>query len=145
MKEEKLKEEIEMQDNYKRFSEFWEKVRNIQDEDGDNILEWDKTNIANFCFTEGYQQGRTEATQDFLKMIDDKELLEKLAELEHNQWAVWTLYFLNHLTCKDLIEKWKFQMVTKYSDLSEKDKEKDRVWARKIIEELKQKIKEKEK
>ena len=64
----KTSEEI-MNENYKRFSEFWEKARNIVDEDGDKILEWDKSNIANFCFIEGYKK----AIEKVEKKIEELE------------------------------------------------------------------------
>lgn len=64
-----------------------------------------------------------------------KNLLEELAELEHEQWIEWskaiapeinTAYFMPHL------ERWKKCWVP-YSKLSESDKEHDRKWARKIL------------
>lgn len=67
--------------------------------------------------------------------------LEKLAELEHEQWSHWTEYMLNNLT-KENIERWKGQIKTSYSKLSEKEKESDREWARRalrIFEESKKK------
>lgn len=60
-------------------------------------------------------------------------MLEKLAELEHIQWSHWTKYMLENLTPEN-IERWKKQIETPYSDLSEKEKESDREWARKVIE-----------
>jgi hypothetical protein len=55
--------------------------------------------------------------------------IEKLAELEHIQWAHWTKYMLNNLT-PDNIERWKRQIKTPYNDLSEKEKDSDREWAK---------------
>lgn len=59
--------------------------------------------------------------------------LEQLAALEHEQWAHWTQYMLNNLTSEN-IERWKRQIETPYSELSEKEKESDRKWARLVIE-----------
>jgi len=59
--------------------------------------------------------------------------LEQLAELEHEQWAHWTKYMLDNLAPEN-IERWKRQIDTPYSELSEKEKESDRNWARKVIE-----------
>ena len=71
----------------------------------------------------------------------EKELIEELADLEHKQWAHWTSYFIkqlektenNPLRRKALINCWKSEIKTPYNSLSEKEKESDRVWARKTI------------
>lgn len=59
-------------------------------------------------------------------------LLERLANLEHEQWAHWTKYMLDNLSA-DNIKRWQSQIETPYSQLSKKEKEKDREWARKIL------------
>jgi hypothetical protein len=61
-----------------------------------------------------------------------QEIIEKLAELEHQQFSSWTKYFLENLT-EENIERWKRQINTPYSELTEKEKESDRFWARKIL------------
>lgn len=61
-------------------------------------------------------------------MIHD--ILEKLAELEHQQWAHWTRYMLDNLT-EENIARWRKQIEVPYSMLSEKEKESDRKWAKK--------------
>jgi len=65
-----------------------------------------------------------------------EDLIEKLADLEHQQWAHWTDYFVRNSNSEN-IQRWKLQSKTPYSNLSEKDKEKDRIWARKILELIK--------
>lgn len=64
-----------------------------------------------------------------------KGLLEELAELEHNQWISWTKALVKKHD-KDLLlditSKWKRNWKP-YKDLTEKEKGKDRVWARKVI------------
>lgn len=60
-------------------------------------------------------------------------IYEKLAELEHEQWAHWTKYMLDNLTPEN-ITRWKKQIETPYAELTEKEKESDRVWAKKVIE-----------
>jgi hypothetical protein len=57
---------------------------------------------------------------------------EKLAELEHIQWAHWTEYMLNNLTPLN-IARWKKQIKTPYTQLSEKEKNSDREWADRVI------------
>jgi ADP-ribose pyrophosphatase len=59
-------------------------------------------------------------------------LLERLAELEHKQWAAWTEYFLSHQTPEN-IERWKRQVATSYGNLNESEKDADRAWANKIL------------
>lgn len=59
-------------------------------------------------------------------------VLEKLADLEHEQWAHWTRYMLDNLTDEN-INRWRLQIETPYSELTEKEKESDRSWARKAI------------
>ena len=62
-----------------------------------------------------------------------QEMLEQLASLEHDQWTHWTKHMLDNLTPEN-IERWRRQIETPYHKLSEKEKAKDRVWARKILE-----------
>ena len=57
---------------------------------------------------------------------------EKLAELEHVQWSHWTKYMLDNFT-PDNIERWRRQIDTPYSELTEKEKDSDREWADKVL------------
>lgn len=59
-------------------------------------------------------------------------ILEELSELEHIQWTKWTKHMLENLTPEN-VKKWKRQIKTPYAQLSEKEKESDREWARKIL------------
>ena len=63
-----------------------------------------------------------------------KDLIEKLAELEHDQWVSWSkhiakTWFLD----TDTKERWEASWVP-YNQLSEEMKAKDRVWAVKSLE-----------
>jgi len=60
------------------------------------------------------------------------KLIEKLAELEHEQWAHWTKYMLDNLSDENIV-RWKQQIETPYEELSEKEKESDRKWACKVL------------
>ena len=60
------------------------------------------------------------------------DLREKLAALEHGQWAHWTRYMLDNLTSED-IARWRRQPETSYTELSDKEKESDRQWANKVL------------
>jgi arsenate reductase-like glutaredoxin family protein len=64
-----------------------------------------------------------------------KAKLEQLAALEHEQWAHWTRYMLDNLT-EENIARWRRQIDTPYEELSEKEKESDRKWARKVLDVL---------
>ena len=70
------------------------------------------------------------------------EKREQLAELEHEQWCHWTRYFLDSLlnekSFKENIVRWAKQAITKYKDLTEEEKDKDRIWADKIINIIKE-------
>lgn len=59
---------------------------------------------------------------------------ERLAALEHEQWAHWTTYFFDNLS-EENIGRWRNQTYTPYSKLSEEEKESDREWADKVIAE----------
>jgi hypothetical protein len=68
------------------------------------------------------------------------KMLEKSAALEHEQWAHWTGYMLKvlldahpELGKDENVIQWSRQIITDYKDLSEKEKESDREWARKSI------------
>ena len=66
---------------------------------------------------------------------------EKLAELEHEQWAHWTEYMLANMN-EENINKWRRQAGTPYDQLSEKEKDSDRNWADKalrLLDELRKK------
>ncbi len=63
------------------------------------------------------------------------ELIERLANIEHNRWAHWQKYL--HSCCiknedgsltipKDKVDRWENQIKTKYCALSEKEKDSDR-------------------
>lgn len=68
---------------------------------------------------------------------DKNNLLERLAELEHEQWAGWTKWMLKRLTPTN-INRWKRQIKTPYLELPEKEKESDRIEARKVIKIIKE-------
>ena len=65
-------------------------------------------------------------------MKENKKLLDLLANLEHEQWSHWTDYFYKNDTSKNR-DRWNKQMKTSYYNLSEKEKEEDRKWARKVL------------
>lgn len=66
-----------------------------------------------------------------------RELIEKLAALEHEQWITWaaTLMEKEPDISAARKERWRGLMVP-YAQLSESSKEQDRKWARKIVKEV---------
>jgi len=71
-------------------------------------------------------------------VVSEEELLERLADLEHNQWWEWSrdLSRKENLS-KERLDRWD-KLWTFYKFLPEKAKEQDRVYARKIIALLKE-------
>lgn len=68
-------------------------------------------------------------------MEDEKKdvLRERLAALEHTQWAHWTTYMLDNITPEN-IERWREQCKTEYADLTEDEKRSDRNWADQVLD-----------
>jgi hypothetical protein len=60
-------------------------------------------------------------------------LRERLAALEHQQWAHWTRYSLDHLTPEN-VELWRRKIDTPYENLCESDKDSDQEWADRVLE-----------
>lgn len=77
--------------------------------------------------------------------IYDKEsyrevALETLADKEHEQWRSWINYCIENYDLPDsLVQKWKAND-RPYNELPEEEKEKDRKWARKVLESDKIKV-----
>jgi hypothetical protein len=68
--------------------------------------------------------------------MTDKSLLEKLAALEHEQWAHWTEYMVKSVPVEfsnEDIKRWRRQIETPYEELSEYEKDSDRRWASKVL------------
>jgi hypothetical protein len=74
------------------------------------------------------------------------ELLELLADLEHDRWSRWQQYL--HSQCiknkdgsltipKEKVDRWERQIATDYSELTEDEKESDRKEARKALKLIK--------
>ena len=68
-------------------------------------------------------------------MVGD-DVIELLADVEHERWAGWMRYSLDKMTTEN-IARWRGQMKTPYAELPEHSKESDRVEARKTVQALK--------
>lgn len=66
--------------------------------------------------------------------LKNKEIIEKLAEIEHNQWVEWSqeLFKSEKRLSFARIERWKL-LWKPYSELTEEQKEQDRIYARKVL------------
>ena len=59
-------------------------------------------------------------------------LIEVLAAIEHEQWSLWAQHMLANATPANR-RRWRRQLATPYAELTEAEKEKDRVFARKVL------------
>jgi hypothetical protein len=64
----------------------------------------------------------------------DERLLERLAELEHEQWVAWSRAVAGEVA-PERRKRWEAMWVP-YNQLPESVKEEDRVWARKVLSAL---------
>ena len=62
---------------------------------------------------------------------NNADLLEKLSELEHDQWMEWSKSVSDEVS-EERKERWK-KLWIPYDELSEEMKEQDRIYARKIL------------
>ena len=70
--------------------------------------------------------------------MDEDKLIEKLAELEHTKWMEWARHILSEETITtQRVQRWVRNFVP-YDELSEGEKEKDRVLARRVLRSLKE-------
>lgn len=63
-----------------------------------------------------------------------KSTREKLAEIEHEQWVDWSKTIAhNENISSERLKRW-MKLWVPYSELTEEQKDQDRVWADKVIE-----------
>ena len=68
-----------------------------------------------------------------VKELMDEEIIESLAELEHQQWMKWADAIMQTEKISDVrFARWASCMIP-YAELSEEMKEHDRVWARQAL------------
>lgn len=77
--------------------------------------------------------------------MPDNKLVEVIADFMHEQWSHWMKYQFSQMKWRsdDLFSMdinqfhhWKRQMEIPYAELSEKEKDSDREWAIKLLEEF---------
>ena len=98
----------------------------------------DKGLVEKWCYLSDLiaQADKAERLQ---KAVDNSR--EKLAAFMHDIWGNWFAHQLNNSTVENL-QRWGIQSSTAYSSLTETDKDKDRKFADKIIEIIKDEIKQ---
>ncbi len=64
--------------------------------------------------------------------MSDSEL-ERLAALMHDIWSGWARWMIDNWS-DERCARWERQIATRYDDLSENEKESDRIEARKVLE-----------
>ena len=97
-----------------------------------------------------FLRGQLEGIQSERARIKEKikRLREPLADLEHQQWVHLIDFLMEYNNSEgnimDKLNSYEERgLLTEYTYLTEKDKEKDRVWADKVIKELLKVLKEK--
>lgn len=73
-------------------------------------------------------------TYSMLSQQKEEPLIERVARLEHEQWIEWSQAVADEVS-PERKERWEKYWVD-YDELSEEVKELDRVYARKVIEEV---------
>lgn len=66
--------------------------------------------------------------------ISERELLEKLSSLEHDQWIELIKYLINMGQLQSPYKEHCEKLFISYNQLTEKQKESDRIFARKVLE-----------
>ncbi|MCA9330429.1 hypothetical protein KC957_00115 [Candidatus Saccharibacteria bacterium] len=76
---------------------------------------------------------------------DKSEIRERLAAQQHEIWAHWMQYLFSvctenddgtYIIPADKVKRWKYQLDTQYTDLTEDEKQSDREQADKVLEVL---------
>lgn len=81
-----------------------------------------------------FKGGKCDIDLDFDTLLPKAwtDPLEKLAALEHEQWSSWTRHLLENQSEENLA-RWRRQVETPYLELTEDEKESDRIWAKKAL------------
>jgi len=67
-------------------------------------------------------------------MSTHEQLIERLAEQEHNQWVTWAKSLMKNENLSDERKQRWLKLFCPYSQLTEEQKDQDRFWARKTLE-----------
>ncbi len=90
-----------------------------------------------------YEQGRRTALVKLgldKSKLNSHKLVEELAELEHKQWEAWAKSISNSEDIsKERLARWK-KSFKPYKKLTSKNKDADRVWAKKVLKAVKKAV-----
>lgn len=101
----------------------------------------DLRKVKKWCSIENFGNiiAQADKAERLQKAVDSSR--EKLAAFMHDVWGNWFAHQLNNSTVENL-QRWGIQSSTPYSSLVETDKDKDRKFADRIIEIIKDEIKQ---
>jgi len=89
------------------------------------------------CWVNGQEHKNSVPLYTHPADLTDEEIIESLAELEHDQWMSWADSIMKSEKISDnRFARWASLMIP-YAELSEEMKEHDRVWARRALAILK--------
>ena len=94
-------------------------------------------NALNAAYAAGRKAEREKLCESIISNIGRS--MEALASIEHDRWARWHIYAKNNWTPENII-RWDRQAETKYQDLTEEEKEKDRQEVRNYLWVIKNEI-----
>ncbi|WP_314821037.1 hypothetical protein [Arachnia propionica] len=78
----------------------------------------------------------------FREILESRQVVERLASIEHDRWAHWQRYIHAHCERRadgslvippDLVARWERQIETAFVDLSEDEQESDRQQVREYL------------
>jgi hypothetical protein len=103
----------------------------------DNLLETDFHIISNLKQELKSLKEKSQSDAEIVEKIKSPEFLERLSEIEHNQWTEWaySLISAKEPISQDRLDRWHDYMID-YEKLPDEIKEQDRKYARLIIKEL---------
>ena len=88
---------------------------------------------ANRCIQNFAEEQHQRAVALEMRELTDEEIIESLAELEHEQWMKWADTIMQTEKISDVrFARWASCMIS-YAELTEEMKEFDREWARKAL------------
>jgi len=93
---------------------------------------------------DGEGSSTVKAYDELLKQVKSlptlEVLIEELAALEHEQWSAWASSLIqNETLSRSRVDRWG-RLLVPYGQLTDEEKEQDRIWARKALAILNGKI-----
>lgn len=137
--ENKERDDLTMQSCNDLFEEFFKKNQQFVNKQREKVLEniFVRSKMSQRRILEIYKARYSVFNVTKIDKEFDEELMEELADIEHQRWADWQKYmhsqFVEPSSDSDFIclpiklfKRWERQIDTDYSELSEKEKQSDR-------------------